>query len=44
MFESLDEQLCAPMFDHHWIYSGLGLSEGVLKKVCRDSALRLLKR
>jgi uncharacterized protein len=44
MLESLDEHFYAPIFDYHWSYSGLGLSDTILKKVYRDNALRILKR
>jgi predicted TIM-barrel fold metal-dependent hydrolase len=43
ILESLDEHFYAPMFDYHWSYSGLGLSDSILKKVYRTNALKVLK-
>ena len=44
ILETSDEHFYAPMFGYHWSYSGFALPDGVLKKVYRDNALRVLKR
>jgi predicted TIM-barrel fold metal-dependent hydrolase len=44
ILESLDEHFYAPIFGYHWSYSGLGLSDPILKKVYRANALKILKR
>ncbi|NWG14631.1 MAG: amidohydrolase [Acidobacteria bacterium] len=44
MLESLDEHFCAPIFEYHWSYSGLGLKAQILRKIYRENALRVLKR
>jgi predicted TIM-barrel fold metal-dependent hydrolase len=43
ILESLDEHFYASMFEYHWSYSGLGLSDSILKKVYRTNALKVLK-
>ncbi len=44
ILETLDEHFYAPMFDYHWSYSGLGLSDQILKKVYRTNALKIVRR
>jgi hypothetical protein len=44
ILETLDEHFYAPIFGYHWSYSGLGLSDPVLKKIYRANALKIIKR
>jgi uncharacterized protein len=45
MLESEDEHYYDPIFSaYHWAMNGLGLPEGVLQKIYRDNALRIISR
>jgi predicted TIM-barrel fold metal-dependent hydrolase len=44
ILETFDEHFYAPMFEYHWSYSGLGLSDQILKKVYRTNALKIIRR
>jgi hypothetical protein len=45
ILESHDEHFYeTELFNYHWPLYGFGLKDGVLKKIYRDNALKILKK